>query len=1132
MAQDNQIITDPAADPAYGNSAAGMEKYRETAVAFDNLIVQVGQAIASAQQAMDENQVLFQRQVARAVQEGKLRRLEVPPMSAYTMPETTLYLKMGLSIDYSEKSTGPALSAVPLNAATTNQNDIDIESATEIRLRFVSVPQAQEPPGPAPSALTAAQVEEIVKKDERIVPLLPELEKLTLNVDYKEDSRLWIIVYLEAREARLVVVVDDRTGIVTAVIDKKLPPTDAELTPISAPTLERIEPARGKQGDILTIYGDNFLTLAGQTILSIQDRPIPIVRLSMKEMSFKVPGWDISGNIKITTPIGSVNLEAAYTPIPSFTGFQPDSGSFDVVKQRGSWFTVTGHNLRPGCVIEFASGARSKNIEYLSSGQMSVEVPAEAGTGPLTLVYEDYRQSLANIFFMLPRIDRISPRQARVGEIVALTGSNLAEVSQVLLGQTVVLHNEFTLHTAAEIRFMVPQDAADGQIRAGQAVPGTDKYCEAVSRDIFYVVPRITGFTQSVGIPGKLLTILGQGLDPNPEMMTIIFEARQGISEAPVLSAAPDRKSLVTRVPLDAAAGYVLLLRKKVFSDSSPLDTSDLSLNKLTILNLDGDASDLLLEDRFDKPVLAPERWVIEAGSWSIDGGMLAAAAGPARLRLADPLNLEQFSIYTDIIQAQRFGFSLMPTGGSTYIQVWIDLLAASPALTWTRIDTKGQQTYLDGIQLALLPGQNHLAQLNVKKVAVEETPYLEMTLLLDQEQVHTYRWSAVKAGTIAILSDSAVQRWDNVVILKGDYLSLPAPELYRFGEIPVIPPVPGLKITGFSPMKGGAGTKVAIDGEGFDAACRFFFSGVEAQSAEVSGTKASVLVPTGARSGPIEVQGRAGITVTSGELVFIVPPAITGLLPDACLAGQELRILGTNLPGEQDTFAVKVLDQPAIATAAFPTMLTVRAPQVSGTGKVTLSYEGFTAEAPRLLSVRQEEVLIDIIAKAENAAWAMSAGAVRFGILGESSADPAVQIRVSERLEDDRVYGPVLYIHPPAPDLRALRGVYPEITVPAGRIELRAGFGMLWTAAPAADEAADVDGVLFEITFKPADSAEEIVLLPRFTCVHDGCLERFVTDAAAIAGKKGRLVISVFAGRTGLRDDTAFVYGQLVSLT
>jgi hypothetical protein len=270
---------------------------------------------------------------------------------------------------------------------------------------------------------------------------------------------------------------------------------------------------------------------------------------------------------------------------------------------------------------------------------------------------------------------------------------------------------------------------------------------------------------------------------------------------------------------------------------------------------------------------------------------------------------------------------------------------------------------------------------------------------------------------------------------------------------------------------------------------------------------------------------------ITSGEKKFLVPPKITGLVPGRVLVGQELHILGTNLPYESDTFEVKVLGQASRVVSAAPSMMTVLVPEVVGEGKVSLTYEDFEAEAPSLLEVRREEILMDLIDRAGNASWTSSAGGIRFGVLNEVG-EPSVQIRTSERLEDDRVYGPVIYVHPPAPDLRALRGVYPEVEVPAGRIELRLEFGMLWTAAPAAEEAADVDGVMFEVGFKLSDTGEEIVLLPRITCVCDGSLERFVVDASSIAGKKGQPVLSVFAGRTGLRDDAAIVSGKIVQVT
>ena len=137
-----------------------------------------------------------------------------------------------------------------------------------------------------------------------------------------------------------------------------------------------------------------------------------------------------------------------------------------------------------------------------------------------------------------------------------------------------------------------------------------------------------------------------------------------------------------------------------------------------------------------------------------------------------------------------------------------------------------------------------------------------------------------------------------------------------------------------------------------------------------------------------------------------------------------------------------------------------------------------------------------------------------------------------TERLEDDRIHGPVLYVHPPSPTLRALRGVFPLMVVPEDRLELRLEFGMLWSAAPAPEEAAEADGVIFEVGFEPSEGGEAIILLPKTTCIHDGSLEAFFIDAGQLSGRKGRVYVSIFAGRTGVRDDAAFVTGKLFQVS
>lgn len=1108
--------------PDGNNPSAALQKVRETSLAFDELIVQVGRAISRAQQEMDLSQLNFQREVMRALQQGRLRRLDVNPANAYAIPETTLDLKIGLSMHYAEGSNTPTLSAMPLNAASTNQNDINVETATELQLRFVSVPQSQQPPGPAPSNLTAQAALELAQADRRVAAALARLTSPAPDLTFVEDERLWMLVYREAREPVLFVLIDDRQAALAGIILKRYPAADEDLESLGPPYLERVEPRAGSRGDLLTIYGDNFLTLAGQTVLKLDGQPIPIIRLSMNAIAFKVPAWAVRGDVEVMTPLGTTaeTGHAAFTPLPGLEAFEPKRGYYDALRQKGSWFSVYGHNLRNGCAIRFATGIQSRNVQIISAAQMQVEVPEGAGSGPLTLVYGERTQTVPELFIVLPRLESVAPRQARVGDEVTVKGNSLDEISEVSIGGAIIPRRDFTLHTPTLIRFRLPPNASDGPVHVRQSL-ASGEIIEVLSKDLFYVVPRITGFGSSVVVAGQLLTIYGEGLDPDPEMMALLFDAPGGWSEGRVLAVSADQHSLTAQVPYDAVSGFVLLLRKRVYSDISAEETSTTSSNKLAVLAAGGDPSDLILEERFSTDL---SRWTMEAGAWQIDQGLLAST-GLSRLGTTLPEPHSQLTVYTDVLQAERFGVSLTPAGGGLVLQIWLNLLGTAPALTWSTLDTQNNQKLLAGIPLALPAGENHLVQLSLVGG--------KLTLALDQEIVHSYDWgdAAIQVQHIGLLGDSAIQRWDNVLILKGDYLNLPPAGEYRFNSIPKPPPPPGLRIDNFTPAQGSEGTEVVLTGIGLDEAARVFFGGVEAHVTEALGDKITVKVPVGAKTGPLEVDGRGGMIVTSGERWFVLPPKITALTPARVQAGQRLNILGANLPATLEGVEVQILNQPAALVSASASLLTVLVPDVAGTGILTLSYSGFTSQAPAPIEVYREQVVFDMIPSAPDANWTTGAGAVNFGLLANSLEDASVQLRSSERLEDDGVYGPVLFVHPPAPSRRALRGLYPVMDAPEGRLELRLEFGMLWSAAPAAEEVADVDGVAFEASFILAKSGEAIPLLPRTTCVHDGSLERFNIDTGSIAGQRGQLCLSVFAGRTGLRDETGLINAKLVQL-
>ena len=441
-------------------------------------------------------------------------------------------------------------------------------------------------------------------------------------------------------------------------MQKALPPADA-LLPVGPPRFSRVTPAAARRGEVLTVEGDDFLTLAGQTALRVDGRPIPLVRHSMRAIAFKLPDWVTRGDVEVATPLGTTGERgrAAFSPLPTFDGFEPARGAYDASRLRGTSFSVLGSNLRPGCRIRFATGAFGANEEVLSPGRMQVEVPPGAGSGPLTLVFGEHEQTLATPFVVLPRIDRVSPRQARVDDEVAITGTALDDVAELAVGQAVVPAAAFTLHTPRELRFRVPPDASDGPIVLRVRL-GAEEVVEVPTRDLFYVVPRITGFATRVVVRGQILTVRGDGLDPDPDMMALLFDAEGGLSEAPVLAVSADRKSLTMRVPLDAVTGYVLLLRKRVYSE---LFLGDLHHQPEQADRADAGWRPLR---RFAGGPLRrrPLRLGSGGGDLSINRGMLISL-GTSRLSFTLPAARNAFAVYADVLSAQRFGFSLTPVG-------------------------------------------------------------------------------------------------------------------------------------------------------------------------------------------------------------------------------------------------------------------------------------------------------------------------------------------------------------------------------------------------------------------------------------------------------------------------------------
>jgi IPT/TIG domain len=82
------------------------------------------------------------------------------------------------------------------------------------------------------------------------------------------------------------------------------------------------------------------------------------------------------------------------------------------------------------------------------------------------------------------------------------------------------------------------------------------------------------------------------------------------------------------------------------------------------------------------------------------------------------------------------------------------------------------------------------------------------------------------------------------------------------------------VEVTAFDPVEGAAGTLVVVQGTGFTGVQTVTFGGVEATGVtQATDTELRVVVPDGARTGPITVTSPAG-TGTSTRAFTVLPPA------------------------------------------------------------------------------------------------------------------------------------------------------------------------------------------------------------------------------------------------------------------
>ena len=193
-------------------------------------------------------------------------------------------------------------------------------------------------------------------------------------------------------------------------------------------------------------------------------------------------------------------------PAPTFTDISPGNGL------PGTPVVLTGTYLNQLRQVIFRDGGFRNTVAVVrdsSAGKLTVVVPANLPRGPLTIVAETAGGVISGNFIVsgTPQISSVSPKVARPGGELVITGTNLLDAIVRINDQQ--MDRSKTAIKDTEIRTVVPQFAKSGPV----TVTVFDKLI-TTSIDTVQVVqpPFITTLGAPDGIAGDKLLLTGLNL--------------------------------------------------------------------------------------------------------------------------------------------------------------------------------------------------------------------------------------------------------------------------------------------------------------------------------------------------------------------------------------------------------------------------------------------------------------------------------------------------------------------------------------------------------------------------------------------------------------------------------------------
>ncbi len=284
--------------------------------------------------------------------------------------------------------------------------------------------------------------------------------------------------------------------------------SNGKLFTLKPPTITAIAPTTGTIGTIVTITGTYFGPTQGTSSVSFNGTAVTSYT-SWTDTSIKcaVPSGTTSGNVTMTTPMGTSNGKLFTLKPPTITAIAPTTGTI------GTIVTITGKYFGPTQGTSSVSFNGTAVTSYTSWTDTSIKcvVPSGTSTGNVTVTTPIGTSNGKPFTLKPPAITAIAPTTGTIGTIVTITGKYFGPTqgasSGVSFNGTAV--TSYTSWTDTSIKCVVPSGTTTGNVTVTTPI-GTYEYGKLFTLK----PPAITAIAPTSGKIGTIVTITGKYFGP------------------------------------------------------------------------------------------------------------------------------------------------------------------------------------------------------------------------------------------------------------------------------------------------------------------------------------------------------------------------------------------------------------------------------------------------------------------------------------------------------------------------------------------------------------------------------------------------------------------------------------------